>query len=152
MKQSMGCRLAAAAGVAALALTLVSTGTRGETLVEARQRLMVAVVKATKVMREMAQGKAKLDPDLVKDSVRTVSEATAVLPNLFPEGSQAETSAALPALWQNKEDFDARLDEMNRSAILLVFAARQGDGAFRYAFDQYQQVCQGCHAKYRKPE
>lgn len=140
----------AAAAAIALVVPLTAAVT-AETLIEARQRLMVSIVKSTKVLREMAEGRAPLRADAVKESVRPIVEAASVLPRLFPEGTESGSSAKTE-IWQSKAEFDARLGEMHRSALLLIYAAQQGDQAFRFAFDQYAQGCDSCHAKFRKPE
>lgn len=120
--------------------------------VEARQRLMVSVVRATKIPREMAQGKTEIDAAAVRAAMLPVIEAAAVLPGLFPESSSGLKSGALPAVWREPEAFRAGFTELEQAAVQLVFAAEQGGDAFAFAFDAYAATCDSCHAKYRAAE
>lgn len=132
--------------------TTFTGAARGETVVEARQRLMVSIVRATKVPRAMVAGEAPFDEAAVKAAVKQVLEATAVMPRLFPDGSLDATSTALPAIFENRADFEIRLLELEKAAVALAFAAKQGPEDFKFAFSEYEASCDSCHAKYRKPE
>lgn len=132
--------------------TAIAGAARGETVLEARQRLMVSIVRATKVPRAMAAGEAPFDEAAVKAAVKQVLEATAVMSGLFPDGSVDSASAALPAIFENRADFEIRLVELEKAAVALAFAAKQGPEDFKFAFSEYEATCDSCHAKYRKPE
>lgn len=146
--------LRACLGLAVALATVSLTGgpVGSETIVEARQRLMVSIVRATKIPRAMAKGEAALDEAAVKEAVKQVLEATSVLPRLFPNGSIDATSAALPGIFENRADFEARFLELEKTAVMLALAAKSGGDSFTFAFDEYQATCDGCHAAYRKPE
>lgn len=138
---------------ALLATSMYPSGpSHSETVVEARQRLMVSVVRATKIPRAMAQEEADLDPKAVNEAVKQVLEATSVLPRLFPDGSIDSTSKALPTISSDRVDFEARFLELEKAAVMLALAAQQGSDEFAFAFGEYQATCDSCHAKYRKPE
>ncbi|GLS75850.1 hypothetical protein GCM10007904_11850 [Oharaeibacter diazotrophicus] len=138
--------------VLALAAALAPVAVGAETVVEARQRLMVSMIKATKVPRAMVAGETAFDVGAVDEAVKQVLEATALMPKLFPDGSAGGPSAALPAIFQNRADFEGRLLDLEKASVQLAFAARQGKDEMAYAFHEYEAVCEGCHAKYRRPD
>lgn len=138
--------------VAAFCLpTLVSLAS-AETIIEARQRLMVSMVRATKIPRAMVQGEADFDAEAVKEAVKQVLEASSVMPKLFPDGSVDPSSTALPTIFENRVDFEARIIELEKSAVALAFAAQSGPDELAFAFGEYEATCDSCHQKYRKPE
>ena len=65
---------------------------------------------------------------------------------MFPEGS--EGGDALPAIWQNPEDFRARLTDFQQAAADLKSAVN-GGGEIGPAFQQLGQACKACHDDYR---
>ena len=69
-------------------------------------------------------------------------------PTLFPEGSEGGDS--LPGIWENADDFAARLDDFNAAAANFATAAEGGDaGAIGTAFQGLGQACKACHDDYR---
>lgn len=141
-----------ACSVLVAVMAVPSGPTLSETIVEARQRLMVSVVRATKVPRAIVQGEAEFDAAAVNEAVKQVLEATSVMPRLFPDGSIDATSTALPAIFSNRVDFEARFLDLEKAAVMLAFAAQKGPDELAFAFEEYQATCDSCHAKYRKPE
>lgn len=78
------------------------------------------------------------------------------IPALFPAGSGAETGVktrALPAIWQNKSDFDANAGIMVREAEKLEAALKANDkAATAAAFAATTAQCGACHRPYRAPQ
>jgi cytochrome c556 len=72
---------------------------------------------------------------------------------LFPEGSLAPDSRALPAIWSNKADFDARSKAFGDSSARLAQLAEAGDTAgFAAQAKVVAGGCNGCHSLYRAEE
>lgn len=61
---------------------------------------------------------------------------------LFPEGSLGPGSRALPAIWANKADFDARANAFGDASARLAELAKAGDAG----------GCNGCDGLYRAPQ
>lgn len=143
--------IAIAVVLAGLGAGVVSTG--AESLVDARQRLMRNMLEAKKALRGVAEGQAALDKAEVKAEVRRIVEAAETLQNLFPEGTLGEPGTkALPTILADRPDFDARLQDVQRTALMVLFAADQGPKAVGYAFSEMSATCDGCHERYKKPE
>jgi cytochrome c556 len=72
------------------------------------------------------------------------------LPGLFPEGSLGPDSRALPAIWANKADFDARSNAFGDAAARLAELAKAGDSAgFAAQAAVLSKGCNSCHSLYR---
>ena len=69
---------------------------------------------------------------------------------LFPEGSAVGDSKALPAIWENKADFDAIFAKGLQGAKDMKAAAEAGDAAaYGEAMKVIGGTCGECHQKYR---
>jgi len=77
-------------------------------------------------------------------------------PALFPEGSGAGPgieTRALPAIWQNRQAFEAAAAGLNTAAgQLLQLAQANQEAAFRAAFPSIGQACGTCHTPFRAPQ
>lgn len=78
------------------------------------------------------------------------------MPALFPMASGPEsgiTTRALPAIWQNKADFDAIAGSLVREADKLMAALQANDKAVATAaFAATTAQCGACHRPYRAPQ
>ena len=72
-------------------------------------------------------------------------------PCLFPDDSKTGgDTAALPAVWEKKADFAAKMDKAIADAKTAATASKD-EASFK---DQHKQVvssCGGCHKDYRVP-
>ena len=74
-----------------------------------RRALMKHDGEAAKKLFDMSKGKAPFDLATVKESLKTLDEGATKTATLFPDNSKTgDGTAALPAIWENKADFDAR--------------------------------------------
>ena len=70
----------------------------------------------------------------------------------FPEGTGPEVgkTGAKPAIWQNPQDFAAKLHNFQVAAAAFNAAAASGDVAVTKArFNDLEGACKACHDKYR---
>ena len=69
--------------------------------------------------------------------------------SLFPEGSQG--GDALPAIWEDPEDFAEKIEAFRVAAQGFKEAAAGGDvGAAGAALQNLGGACKGCHDDYRQ--
>ena len=72
---------------------------------------------------------------------------------LFPDGSLGPDSRALPAIWANKADFNAKAKAFGDSSARLAELARAGDTAgFAAQAKLVAGGCNSCHSLYRAEE
>ncbi len=74
------------------------------------------------------------------------------LANTFPEGSLVPESRALPAIWENRDDFMDKVTDLQTASARLVTAAGSGDpDQIGSAMEGIRATCGGCHRLYRGP-
>lgn len=141
--------LALAAGLALASVATVSVAQNDP--IKEREELMEGIGDAAKVVGPMLQGKAPFDAAKAGEAFTLISKNAAEFPNHFPEGSDKGKTEALPAIWENKADFEARAKKLSEDAAAAAAAAATGEDAFKAAGGQAFSNCKGCHEKYRKP-
>jgi cytochrome c556 len=72
------------------------------------------------------------------------------LANAFPEGSAG--GRALPAIWEDRDDFMNKVTAIQTASARLVTASRTGDSEqIGTAMQGVRETCRGCHTTYRGP-
>jgi cytochrome c556 len=139
-------RLAAVAIALACGVTAVLADT--DPIAE-RRALMKHDGEAAKTLFDMSKGKIPFNLATVKESLATLNQGATKSAALFPDNSQTGGgTAALPAIWQNKADFDARFAKFAKD----VQAAQAGvtdEATFKKFAPTVFQNCGGCHELYK---
>lgn len=139
-------RIALAAGLIALGATAVIA--QGDPIA-ARKAVMKENGNQSRIAREMIEGKQPFNLPAAKKVLATFAEAHEKTKNLWPEASKSGDTAALPAIWENKADFDAKLSKF--SADAKAAEARVTDlDSFKAQIGEVGKACGGCHQTYRK--
>ena len=113
-----------------------------------RRALMKSNGDAAKTLGGMLKG-APFDLAAAQASLKTFADVAAKMPALFPENSKTGGgTAALPAIWENKSDFDARFAAFAKDAAAAQ-AAVTDEASFKANVPKVFQNCGGCHEKYR---
>lgn len=139
-------RLVLAAGIAALAVTAVVAQSDP---IAARKALMKDNGAQFRAVSDMLQDKRPFDLAVVKKSLAAIADNSTKAKALFPESSKTGDTAALPAIWEKKADFDAKFDQ-------LITAAKAADGkitdaaSFKATMAEFGKNCGSCHTPYRK--
>lgn len=104
----------------------------------------------------MAQGNIPYDAELAQTAADNLVILTAVEQTLlWPEGSDnmsVEGTRAQPNIWDDLEDFAAKLDDLRMGAMAMQDAAGQGLDAMRGALGGVGGACSACHESYRAPQ
>ena len=83
---------------------------------------------------------------------RTAALAPMALEGFTPDTRDAK-SHARPGLWDNLDDFEARMSKLREATAALASVAQGGDEAeIRRQFGETVQVCKGCHDEYREKQ
>ena len=135
---------AKAAAVLALA-ALGVTASEGE--VDYRQHVMSAVGGHMQSIADIVRGKVEHTGHLAAHA-NALADLADIAPTLFPAGS--EGGDTLPAVWEQPEDFQAKLGAFKEAAGVLRDAAGSGDPRqVGMALQGVGQACKGCHDNYR---
>jgi cytochrome c556 len=136
-----------------LAVTVLASG--GATLlaqtdpIAARKALMKANGEQSKIATEMLDGKRPFDLDAAKKVFASFAEAGDKAPALFPDDSKTGDTAALPTVWENKSDFNARLARVASESKVAAEATKDFD-SFKTQVTEVRKNCGECHKTYRK--
>ncbi|RMF98548.1 MAG: cytochrome c [Gammaproteobacteria bacterium] len=90
------------------------------------------------------------DTGHLKQHAAGLAEAATEVGKIFPAGS-GEGTHALPAIWEQPEEFAAAVAELERTTQALSEAIAGGDRrTIASAFKAAGDACKGCHEKFRE--
>src|SRR5215470_16750434 len=117
--------------------------------IAARKALMKANGQQAKIGAAIAKGEAPFDAAKVETIFATFADAAAKAPELFPENSKkGGKTEALPAIWKNKPDFEARLVKFGDD-VKSAQAEVKDLATFKKVWaGLIRKNCTGCHEKY----
>lgn len=135
-----GCMMALAGTVAAVA--------DSDPIVD-RKELMKANGKATKDVGGMLKGDVKFDLATVQAALKVYVETATKAPALFPETSKTgHDTEALPAIWTNKSDFEAKFVQFGKDATAAMTSITD-EASFKGNIGPVLKNCGACHETYR---
>jgi cytochrome c556 len=137
--------LIAIAAVAVGATTVIAQ----QDAIAARKALMKATGGQTAVASKMVKGEEPFDLAKAKTVFTTYEDTATKMPALFtPDSKTGGDTAALPKIWENKADFEARFTKFGADA--KAAAAKTTDlDSFKAAFGDVTKNCGACHNEYR---
>jgi cytochrome c556 len=134
--------------VSAIAIGITAVAAQSDPIAQ-RKAIMKEVGAQTKTGGGMAKGEVPYDQGKAQTIFTTYVDASAKMPGLFPEDSKTGgDTAALPAIWQNKADFDAKFAKFGADAKAAASAVKDAD-SFKTTFSSITKNCGGCHETYR---
>src|SRR3954452_23550229 len=97
------------------------------------------------------------DPQLIKlvaFHAQAIAEAAEYVPEMFPDGSTQQPTAALPVIWQKPDQFKQAAEQAHGLATKLAESSQGGDvQATLVAFAALgKEGCGGCHETFRKKQ
>jgi cytochrome c556 len=118
--------------------------------IAARKALMKTNGDQNRVATEMLEGKRPFNLDEAKKVFVVFAEAGEKAPALFPDNSKTGgDTAALPPVWENKADFNAKLAKFASESKAVGDATKDSD-TFKVQITEVRKNCGGCHQTYRK--
>lgn len=130
----------------AMVVTAV-TAAASEGAIDYRQHTMAAVGGHMQALVDIVQQKVP-HSDHLQTHANALADLAAIAPTLFPEGSAG--GDALPAIWENADDFQAKLADFKEAADGMKTAAATGEqGTIGMALRSLGQSCKGCHDSYQ---
>lgn len=116
--------------------------------VKARQELMDVIGANTKVLGDMAGGKAPFDAAAAETAKAALIAAAAEIPAKFePQATDPKTTAK-PEIWTGWDDFVAKGKALGDAAAAIDTSAIEGVQAGMGAIGG---ACKDCHSTYRIP-
>ena len=92
------------------------------------------------------------DASIIAKEALAIEAWATQMTDFFPEGSTQSPSEALPAIWENFEDFKARATANANAASDLARLARSGADtrALTNGFKALGKTCKDCHNDYKE--
>ncbi|EWY42479.1 cytochrome C [Skermanella stibiiresistens SB22] len=145
-------RIAAVSLAFLFPLVGAATAHEGATgVVAQRMDVMKQMGQHMKALGAMVTGKTVFDQETAQHLAETMHQHCEHVMHMFPPGSDGHHSEATPAVWTNREEFDARMRRFDAAVEELMAAAASGDKAqLGTEFKAVGQECSGCHDTFRQ--
>lgn len=141
--------IVAAAAVAVAPAALSQSPEEAEAAIGYRQSYMSSVGGHFGAVRRLVGGDVTHEGDLAMHA-DALAALTRDIVKLFPEGSGAGETDALPAIWENWEAFAERAAEAEKAGTAFAEAVADGDADLvRGALRDLGRACRGCHEDYK---
>ncbi len=131
-------------------------------VVKERMDAMTTLGDHAKAVGDMLKGKTAFELTAVETAAQAFVTHGEQIPALFPDTNESRTGSkteALPAIWENWEDFTAlstQLTEDSRTLAMVTAelstgakSANDQSRAVRAAFFRASKSCSGCHERFR---
>lgn len=141
----------AALSMIALAASAEAPAPKPEQVIAYRQSLFKTIGWNFAPMGAMVKGSKPWDGAEFKRRSIAVAFAAVQLDEAFAAGSdRGAVTDALPAIWENPDDFAAKLKAFRQASnALRVAAAGSDQERIKAAFGEVRQTCGDCHETYR---
>ncbi len=121
-----------------------------DTAIDTRKALMEDVGAAAKPVGLMLRGEREYDWSVAHESLKTWLEVGGEFGKHFPEGSESGSgSEAAPAIWEDREGFEAALTEWRKATDSAIAAAPATLDDARPVLGAVFSTCKDCHDGYR---
>jgi cytochrome c556 len=132
-------------------LAAVPTKAQALAIMHERHEGMETIGKSFKALnRELTA--ASPDLAVIRSSAKTIAALSQKASGWFPQGTGPDLgkTGAKPEIWQNQEDFIAKLHNFQAAAKTFNAAAASGDlNAIKARGGDLGRACKACHDKYR---
>jgi cytochrome c556 len=144
------------AAMALSAATAPLLGQAPQDIVAVRQESMKARASAALTLARMLRGDVPWNAQAAQQAAERINAEARKTSQVFPAGTGPDLvpqTKALPAIWQDRADFDSAARTLVQASQRLAELAQANDEAgFRTQFQLTGQSCTACHEKFRKPE
>ena len=117
-------------------------------VIKTRQEAMKATGGQTAIVAKMLKGEEKFDLAKAQDALKQYAVIAEKGPSLFPAGSQNGDTAALPAVWTNKAEFDAKFAKLGAETKAAQEKIKD-EASFKATMPDLLKNCGGCHETFR---
>lgn len=152
MKRKTALFCAAAAAMSAVALAHAAGPSPAERAVAYRQGVYHAIAWNFGPMAGMVKGEMPFDANAFALRSERVAYLSALPLEGFIPDSLVGKSEAKPEIWDNMDDFKAKMQTFETEAVKLAEAAKTATAvdALKPQFGKVGQSCKDCHDKYKK--
>jgi cytochrome c556 len=139
--------------VAILGIVGVAYAQMAPAQISTRQEAMKGQGGAARTLTQMVRGEQPWNQQAAVTALTTINTTAKNIPDLFKENVAAPAGVkndALPAIWANKADFDAKAKALEEASGKVLQLAQAGNEAeVKAQFPTIGRSCGGCHETYR---
>lgn len=117
--------------------------------VKARQALMKTQAQHTKVLGDMATGKAPFDAAVAETERAALVDSATKIPAVFETQADDPESEAKPEIWSNWDDFVAKGKALETAASAAEVSSLE---TLQASMEAIGASCGGCHKVYREKD
>lgn len=129
-------------------LAVAHTGVQNPAVL-ARMESMKVTQDSTKVLGAMVKGDVTFDAVIARAAAETIAKEAARTKSLF-EGQETDPkSEALPTIWKDFDDFNAKSRDLYAVATALSVSL-ETEEELRIGLGQIGGACKACHEAYRE--
>lgn len=130
---------------------LAHTFNEADKAIKYRQAAFTMIAGNVSEMGEMVKGKTDWSDVIFAKRANQLSQLSLMpLDAFYVEGSDKGKTNALPKVWTNFPDFEARLAQFQEDTAALASISDSGDKtAIRKAFGKAVKNCKACHSDYK---
>jgi cytochrome c556 len=138
--------------VAALTVTAAFAHSGASGIVMERMEMMKNISTHMKTVALIVRGDQDFDSGKAVTAAQAIAAHADELPGKFPAGSLDHPSEALPAIWENWDQFVGLAQQLQANAMALSEAAETAESAdmLQDEFAALGQTCSSCHQNFRK--
>lgn len=101
------------------------------------------------ILDGMAQAKIDYDADLAQIAANNLAANASLDETTYWVEGTTEGTKALPAIWENMDDFMAKQDGMTQAAAAMAQVAGTDLASLQSAMGELGGACSACHREYR---
>jgi len=117
--------------------------------IAARKALMKSNGQMAQQGAKFMKGEEPFDLAKAQAIFANYQDVAAKAPPLFPDNAKTGgETAALPAVWEKKDEFNAKLAKLGADAKDAA-AKVKDEASFKTVFPEVQKNCGGCHETFR---
>jgi len=127
------------------------SGDQAKTVMHERHEGMETIGKTTKALKRQLDSSSP-DMAVVSAGAAQLADLSRKASGWFHAGTGPDVgkTGAKPEIWQNEQDFAAKLHNFQQAANAFNVAAMSGDAtSIKAKFGELGQACKACHDKYR---
>jgi cytochrome c556 len=137
----------------ALGFTSAQAGDPIEEAITYRQSAYKMIVWHVKPMTAMVKGKADWNADAFNYHAKALAKLSQFPINGFIPGSDFGDTRAKEEIWENWDDFQAKMNTLiEQSQALAKIASSGSQEAITKQFIKTARACKSCHKKYREKD
>ncbi len=123
-----------------------------EDIIKYRRNVMKANGAHAAAINAILQGKVDYKNQLA-DHAKALENIFKDIPSIFPKGSESGDTKALPAVWDNRAEFEKRAGDAKQKSAEFAKAVMTGDTqVYSAKFKELGETCKSCHKDFRKEE